>query len=928
MRTESVLKRGLLLSSILGATLAFAQGSPAKAAAAKQDSAFPAKFAAARQTGNVEGVVEYTWPNGFRAVLIPDASKATIQMNMVVLVGSRQENYGEHGMAHLFEHMLFKRTKKFASIKQELTKIGGVVNGTTSNDRTNYYEEFPATPANLNKVIELEAERLRSAIVSRDELKTEMTVVRNEWERGENNQETSLWRKISAAAYQWHNYGKPTIGPVSDIENVPNDKLLAWYDTYYQPDNAVVILSGKFDIKSTLAKLNATFGRMPKPKRVLPKTYTVEPEQDGERFVHVRRTGGSPSYMVHYHGPAQSHPDAAAYDILSSVLSTEPSGRLYQSLVATDKAAQVSCGSFILYEPGSLVCDVTFKPGQDPAAARDLFLATLEKPNPFTEAEVTRAKNEELSNIEKLQTNVHGLNRMFTKYAASDWRYFFQRRDNLEKVTAADVARVASKYLVQSNRTLGEYIPTEKPVRAPLAPRAENPFLAIQNYKGREDTSAGASFDFSYGNIEANTQRGTLDSGTKFAFLPKKTRGEMVRLSLKFYLGTEQSLSKRKVDAENVAALLTKGTAKHSRTEFQDQLTNLRAEVQVELIRQVLEVSLSVPRNNLEKALALVGEMLREPAFDAKEFAASVSERVSVLTTQKDEPAEIASRVSSRLLYPRDPSHYLYTPLAAEEITRIKASTLEAAQSFYRAFANPSQATVAVVGDFDPKAVQGQLNGILTGWTASEKYVKIPRPYQQAKPEEQIIETPDKPMAMSGLAQTLPVNDVSPDYPKLEMANNMLGGGFITGRIQMRLREKEGMSYGASSVVRAYPGDESGYFMTMAIFNPKNLSRVKTGFREEIEKAVASGFTAEEFKRSKENMLQKRRVQFSNDATLASVLAGQLALNRTMAFEAAFDAQVENATLPEVNATLKKYIDYSKLLQISVGSFPKAEPAK
>ena len=859
---------------------------------------------------------------------MPDEGKPTIFVNMVVLVGSRSESYGEHGIAHLFEHMLFKSTKRFASIKEELNKLGGRANGSTGSDRTNYLEEFPASEANLNRVIELEAERLRSAIISRDQLKTEMTVVRNELEMGENRPGAVLFKAVNSAAYRWHNYGKSTIGPVSDIENVPNEKLLAWYDTYYQPDNTVLFISGKFDLKKAVSKLDATFGRMPRPKRKLPTTYTVEPVQTGERFVVERRVGGSPMLMVRYHGPALSHPDNAAYEMMESTFSSEPSGRLYQALVLTGKAASVHCMGMPSYDPMGMLCGIEFKTGQDVNAAREILLATLEQPKPFTEAEVNRAKMQALSRIENEQSDLLILNMILSEFAATDWRYYFKRRDNIEKLTADDVNRVAKKYLVPSNRTMGEYVPTEEPVRAPLALRPENYREAVQGYTGKTAKAAGEDFDMSMNNIEANTQRGTLSSGAKYSFLKKKTRGGNVEMGMFFFFGTEKSLTNRRIDISNAAGILPRGTTKRSRTEFQDELTNLKAEIIVIPTRQGFIVHLKASKENLEKAVALVGEMLREPAFDSNEFNAYVTERTARLNMEKDEPYDMSERYIKRTLYPREPSHYQYTPLAAEEAAELKNSTVERAKNAYQSFIGPTYASIGAVGDFDPQALKTQLESIFKGWSAPEKYEKIPLPYKPSKVGDQVISIPDKSMAATALTMTLPITDMSPDFPALELANYMIGGGFVTSRIATRLREKEGVSYGAGSGLRAVTGAESAFFRVGAIYAPQNWDRVKTGIKEELEKAISSGFTEAELKKAKEGLLQSRRIMFSQDSLMAGVLAEYSAFNRTLAYEEGQNRAIEKATLAEVNAALRKYINYSSLSSISVGTFPKAAPAK
>src|SRR3954467_13240998 len=240
---------------------------------------------------SIEGVTEYRLPNGLKVLTIPDPSADTITVHIVYLVGSRHEGYGEKGMAHLLEHMLFKGSKNFPDVKAELTKRGGRWNGTTSNDRTNYFETFSATPENLDWALSLEADRMLNSRVSREDLDSEMTVVRNEFEMGENNPGSVLFQRMQKLAYAWHNYGDPTIGERADIERVPIDKLQAFYRTWYQPDNAVLLVAGRFEEPKALALVAKHFAPLPKPKRVLPSFYTEEPVQDGERTVTLRRAG-------------------------------------------------------------------------------------------------------------------------------------------------------------------------------------------------------------------------------------------------------------------------------------------------------------------------------------------------------------------------------------------------------------------------------------------------------------------------------------------------------------------------------------------------------------------------------------------------------------------------------------------------------------
>src|SRR5215510_11360337 len=254
----------------------------------------------------IEGITEYRLDNGLRVLLFPDPSKPRVTVNLIVFVGSRHEGYGEAGMAHLLEHLVFKGTPSHSNIPQALQGRGAQFNGTTSPDRTNYFETLPASDDNLEFAIALEADRLVNSSIKREDLASEMTVVRNEFERGENTPRSVLAERIMAAAYTWHNYGKSTIGNRSDIERVPIENLQAFYKKYYQPDNVVVIVAGKFEEAKALDLATKYFGSIPRPTRKLDKAWTEEPAQDGERSVTLRRVGDLASVGVAYHIPSGS----------------------------------------------------------------------------------------------------------------------------------------------------------------------------------------------------------------------------------------------------------------------------------------------------------------------------------------------------------------------------------------------------------------------------------------------------------------------------------------------------------------------------------------------------------------------------------------------------------------------------------------------
>jgi len=396
-----------------------------------------AEVPAPRKVATVEGITEYQFDNGLRALLFPDNSQSKVTVNLTVLVGSRHEGYGETGMAHLLEHMVFKGTPDHPNVPKALQDHGAQFNGSTSVDRVNYFETLAASDENLEFAIALEADRMMNSFIRKSDLDSEMTVVRNEFERGENSPQRVLSQRIEAAAYEWHNYGKSTIGNRSDIERVPIVNLQAFYKKFYQPDNVVLIVAGKFDEAKALAMVTKHFGSIPLPMRKLDATWTEEPPQDGERLVTLRRVGDVGAVGVAYHIPAGSHEENAALQVLANILSTRPSGRLYKALVETKKASSASAFAGREHDPGLLSLDAEVPRDNSLEEVRDLLISAAEVigAKGVTDEEVNRAKQQILKARERSATDTAQIGVALSEWAAQgDWRLYFLHRDRVEQV--------------------------------------------------------------------------------------------------------------------------------------------------------------------------------------------------------------------------------------------------------------------------------------------------------------------------------------------------------------------------------------------------------------------------------------------------------------------------------------------------------------
>ena len=476
---------------------------------------------------SVEGIDEYTLANGLKVLLFPDPAKPTITVNVTYLVGSRNENYGETGMAHLLEHLVFKGTPGHKNIPAELTAHGASPNGSTTQDRTNYYGTFPATGESLDWALDMEADRMVNSFIARKDLDSEMTVVRNEFESGENDPQSVLMERVMSTAFLWHNYGKGVIGSRADIENVSIDRLQAFYRNWYQPDNAVLVIAGDFSPEKVLPLVKKKFGGIPRPARILQKTYTQDPAQDGERLVTLRRPGDTQAVMTAYHAPASSHEDSAALGVLAYILGDTPSGRLYKALVEPKKAASAYGFNYSMREGGLMMFGATVRTENSLEEARDIVLRLPEEAaaGDFSAVEVERARTALLKGIDLALRSPDRLGiRLSESMADGDWRLFFLQRDRLKAVTAADVKRAAARYLKPGNRTTGLFYPTEKPDRAEMPPVPDVPAL-VKDFKGGAALASGEVFDPSPENIDSRTIRSALKDALILPLRPNNTPG-------------------------------------------------------------------------------------------------------------------------------------------------------------------------------------------------------------------------------------------------------------------------------------------------------------------------------------------------------------------------------------------------------------------
>lgn len=876
----------------------------------------------------VENITEYKMPNGMQVLLIPDATQNNVLVNIVYKVGSRNEGYGETGMAHLLEHMLFKGTKRIKEIKKAIADKGASANGTTWYDRTNYYEILPASDDNLKWALDMEADRMVNSTILQTELDKEFSVVRNEFESGENNPSGILEERIMSTMFLWHNYGKSTIGSKEDIEKVPATSLKVFYQKYYQPDNATLIVAGKFDPAKTIEWINQYFGIVPKPSRIISPTYTVEPPQDGERYVELRRNGDLPNMGVGYHTPSHADKDFASNMALVEMLTNEPSGYLYKSLVETKLCTKVWGYSQVLQDPGFTFFATEIPKDHDVKEVKRAFLGTFNALDTmkFSQKALERAKNSLIKDYENVYNNTiyFGIN-LTEEIGAGNYKLWFINRDRVENLTLNDVQGVAKKYYKPSNRTYGIFYPDKNPERVKVGNTPDINALT-ENYKGKEVKEMTETFEPTVANIKAKAVYGNLKNGMKYAILRKPAKGDKIFANIQLYMGDEKSLSGKNDVAYLASRMLKYGTTTRSRKDINDELDKNKSSINFGGGANMLYVSLNTDKEHFEKAMDLLQDMLLHPSFDVKEFDKLMLDAKADLESSMSDPSTLASEALTKAMNKYPVGHPFYPRTSKEQLEALKGVTIEQIKEYYTNFYGANNGYASFVGSVDVDQIKKLIEKSLGGWNSKATFKDIEEKYFEVNGDLKTIQVDDKANAtlMGGININLTQKD--PDFIALAMANEMLGGGaFLSSRIPQRLREAEGMSYGAGSFLDLnyrYPSGSLGFY---AIFNPSFKDKLNSALKEEISKALDKGFTKEELKSSLESWLQQRKMALDNNNGLASMLTRYMVDGKNLDFYTETETKAKALTLEQINAALKKYLDPNKIIFMYAGDFRKKD---
>jgi zinc protease len=898
------------------------------------------------------GIREYRLTNGLKVLLVENRVAPVATFLVAYKVGSRNEGVGYTGSTHLLEHMMFKGTPTFNKTKNTqiaatLQRIGATFNATTNRDRTSYFETVPSNQLEL--AIKLEADRMRHSLIADEDRRSEMTVVRNELEQGENSPRRILAQYVEATAFREHPYHHPTIGWRTDIENVPTSRLKDFYNTFYHPANATVIVVGDFDATNTLQLIAKYFGSYPQPTTLIPQVYTSEPPQQGERRVVLRRAGDLPVVELAFHTPAAfgqttvlsdidlakraADPsitnDTYALDLLASSLSNGVTSRFYQTLVETQLATSVGADSDTPRDPGLFKVVATLRPTTDPAKVEATLLAELDKviAEGLTSTELDKAKQQMSAQLAYGRDGTASLAAQLAEAESiGDWHYFQNYEANIAKVTNADIQRVAKKYFTEDNRTVGYFVPKAKNISLPKlpatssipgidqnAPSANHPILAANPLAPSSPKAT---------TIAERVQRTQLTNGPTLIVLENHATPS-VAIRGTFLAGGYFEPSDKHGLAGITAAMLERGTLKRTKLQIAQSLESVGASVSFSGDTFTVNIAGRSLAKDLPMVLDTLAEELREPAFPADELEKMKSQSTVAIRERRLNTSFRNYQRFVNLNYPKDSPFYVTEN--DRLIASIQSVTIADVRKYYQDHFGGRSLILTVVGDVSAPEVTKQFSERFQDFqgTADLQIVVTDPPLPKtAKRESVVVADKSSVDIIMGLPASL--RRSSPDYFAAIFANSALGQSTISSRLGLQVRDKEGLTYGISSSFSSASLAGGPWSITLST-NPSNVEQAIRSAKAVLEAYVQKGIRSDELADEKSSAIGRFQVGLSTNAGLASSLLNSEFYKLGPNFLDQVPQILNAVTLEEVNIAIRKYFHPDLLTVVTAGDYTPAK---
>ena len=864
--------------------------------------------------------------NGLKILLYPNSSMPVATVMVTYNVGSRNEQKGVTGATHILEHMMFKGTKKFPLDKEmdysnQMERIGARSNATTSYDRTNYYATLASE--HVPMAIELEADRMRNLQINENSLASEMVVVKNEYERRENNPYATLQKQIFSTAFSNHPYHHPIIGWKEDIESITVDKLKIFYDQFYWPNNAVLSIIGGFDKKEALSAIETYFGSISKSPKKIPTLSIEEPIQKERRMVKVYRSGKVGAVLIAYKTPEGTHPDWAPLLLLTEIMGADKIGRLYKSLEDQGLASASYIFPRQLKDPGLLITGATLTANTSHEQIQDILLKTVGSVSKhgITDDELDRAKINFKTNLIYAKDGSFNIaDALNDAIALGDWEYYLKISDQIESVSKEDIQRVAKTYLNSKNQTIGWYIPKEDPGNLNgvaslntnnLVNNLAKPYYFNETFSKLDflesDFTSAINFtpkikEIFISNIHLATLNLEID--------------EVISCSGSIPVGDALSPTELPLLAELTASMIDKGTRNMNRFEIAKTLDSRGIELRFNSTNNALYFEGKFLKKDTETFIKILSDILRFPKFDSEVLDNLKEQYNAYLLELETETDEISKNQLARALYPKNhPNFSTKISKLRESLPNITSLDLE---NFHKSYYGDTSMKIVFAGDVNFPKIQKFIRNYFSKWKTNTKYKTEPKNLTPNTKKNYRIFIPDKTSVSVSMGSRTFLKRNDSNYLAFSIANYILGGNF-NSRLMQSLRQEKGLTYSVNSF---HEGDilNTGNWALNASFSPQILSQGLMEIRKELLDWHINGVTQEEVSQAIETIKGNYLVGLSQSNTVARQVHSFMLRGFAPTYIDIYPKLLKRVTENQVNQAIKDYFNPNSIVTVVSGS--------
>ncbi|MDO7844091.1 M16 family metallopeptidase [Sphingomonas immobilis] len=786
---------------------------------------------------------ERTLANGLKVYAIRDTGTSNVSVQVWYNVGSKDDPAGRSGFAHMFEHLMFKATRNLVAEQMDrLTEdVGGYNNASTSDDYTEYHEVVPAN--HLERLLFAEADRMSTLVVEPVSFGSERDVVKEELRGNIAQPYGKLFSGYSSAiSYSRHPYARSTIGSIANLDSAGIEDVRAFHATYYRPDNAILVVAGNFDPKQLDAWVDRYFAPIKRPATPIPRVTVAEPERTKATHYTVYEANTPlPAVLISYPLPPDNDPDNPALAVLNTVLSGGESSRLYENLVYKDQLAQ-SAQTYLDTKqgPGNLMAFAILAGGKTADAGEAALRAQIARLRdaPVTAEELTEAKNQILTSTLRSRETAEGKGRAIATSAIIDGdpRTSDRQLAEIARVTAADVQRVARKYLRDERSAAIRYLPAES---APAGTKGDAIAVAntvqVSALKAPADmavpTPASAAERIAppapgtpVAAAIPTPQEFKLANGLRVIVVEKHDL-PLLSASLVTQGGAAWDAPGRAGLASLTADLMTKGTATRSATQIAREIEALGGSISSGAGWDSSQIDVTIKADQAAPALGIVADVVQHAAFAPEEIERARAQDIDGVNVALKDPASLSSLVAARAVFGDGP----YGHPASGTPTALKAITRADITGAFAHMWRPQQAALILVGDITPAQAKSLSEKSFGGWKAPAG-AGLAAVSPRAVPEPRMIAVDMPGAEQAAVIVSRPgIARSDPDYYAASVTNAVLGGGY-SSRLNQEIRIKRGLAYGASSRLTAHrmPGSISGITKTKNPTAPNTVAIIVT----------------------------------------------------------------------------------------------------